>query len=66
MTGYTLSGEALTISQSAGSMMMCDEPLMNQERAFLALLATVNQFSIDPDGALLLKSSDGRSIRARR
>ncbi len=66
MTGYTLSGEALTISESAGSMMACDEPLMNQERTFLALLATVNQFNIDPDGALLLKSTDGRTIRARR
>jgi heat shock protein HslJ len=66
MTGYTLSGEGLKIAQSAGSMMMCDEPLMNQERAFLALLATVNQFGIDADGALLLKSTDGRTIRARR
>jgi heat shock protein HslJ len=66
MSGYTLTGEGLTISQGAGSMMMCDEPLMDQERAFLTLLAEVKQFSLAPDGALLLKAADGRTIRARR
>jgi heat shock protein HslJ len=66
MTGYTLSGEGLSIQQAAGSMMMCEEPLMAQEGKFLALLATVNRFEIAPDGALHLKTADGQSIRATR
>jgi heat shock protein HslJ len=66
MTGYELTGEGLSIKQGAGSMMMCEDPLMAQEGAFLALLAAVNRFEIAPDGALHLKAADGRSIRARR
>jgi heat shock protein HslJ len=66
MTGYELTGEGLSIKQGAGSMMMCEDPLMAQEGAFLALLAAVNRFEIAPDGALHLKTADGRSIRARR
>lgn len=66
MTGYTLSGEGLSIQQAAGSMMMCEDPLMAQEGKFLALLATVNRFEIAPDGALHLKAADGQSIRATR
>ncbi len=66
MSSYKLSGEGLTISQGAGSMMACEQPLMDQERAFLALLAEVKQFGFTEDGALLLKAADGRAIRARR
>jgi heat shock protein HslJ len=66
MSAYTLTGESLSITQGAGSMMMCEEPLMAQEGKFLALLATVNRFEIAPDGALHLKAADGQSIRATR
>lgn len=66
MSAYTLTGESLSIKQGAGSMMMCEEPLMAQEGKFLALLATVNRFEIAPDGALHLKAADGQSIRATR
>jgi heat shock protein HslJ len=66
MSGFELTGESLSIKQGAGSMMMCEEPLMEQEGRFLALLATINQFQITPDGALLLKAADGRTIRAKR
>jgi heat shock protein HslJ len=65
-TTYTLSGEGLSIAQGAGTMMACDAPVMEQEQAILALLAGVNAFGVADDGALLLKTADGRAIRARR
>jgi heat shock protein HslJ len=66
MAAYALTGEGMSIKPGAGSMMMCEEPLMAQEGKFLALLATVNRFEIAPDGALHLKAADGQSIRATR
>ena len=65
-TTYTLTGESLSIAQGAGTMMACDAPVMEQEGAFLALLSKVSQFSVADDGALLLKTADGKAIRARR
>jgi heat shock protein HslJ len=65
-TTYTLTGEGLSIGQGAGTMMACDPPVMEQEGAFLALLSKVNQFGLADDGALLLKTADGETIRARR
>jgi len=66
MSEYTLSGEGLAISQAAGTRMMCDEALMAQEHTFLGALGQVQNFSIEADGALLLRTGDGRAIRARR
>ena len=66
VTSYTLTGESLSIAQGAGTMMACEEPFMKQEQAFLGLLSEVKQFSVADDGALLLKTADGRTIRARR
>ena len=63
---YTLSGEGLTISQLGSSMMMCDEKIMNQERAILEILKKARSFSIGAGGALLLKSGDGRAITGHR
>jgi len=63
---YTLSGEGLTISKVAGTRMMCEAALMEQERKFLDTLGGVQTFSIAADGALLLKTVDGRTIKARR
>jgi len=65
-TSYTLTGESLAIAQGAGTMMACDPPVMAQESAFLALLPQVNRFSVADDGALLLQTADGKTIRARR
>ena len=65
VTSYALTGESLTIKQGAGTMMACEPPIMEQEAAFLGLLAQVNSFSVADDGALLLKAADGRTIRAR-
>jgi heat shock protein HslJ len=65
-TSYALTGESLTIKQGAGTMMACEQPVMDQESTFLGLLSAVNGFAIADDGALLLKAADGRTIRARR
>ena len=66
MTAYRLSGEGLAISPAAGTRMMCDEALMAQEHTFLGALGQVQSFSIEGDGALLLRTGDGRTVRARR
>lgn len=66
MSEYKLSGEGLAISKAAGTRMMCDAALMDQERTFLATLAEVRSFSIAADDALLLQTGDGRAIKARR
>lgn len=66
MSEYTLSGEGLAITEAAGTRMMCDAALMEQERAFLAALGATHSFSIAADGALLLQSGDGRTLKARR
>ena len=63
---YTLSGEGLAISRVAGTRMMCDATLMDQERKFLDTLGGVQNFSIAADGALLLNTGDGRTIKAQR
>jgi heat shock protein HslJ len=66
MSEYTLSGEGLAIAPAAGTRMMCDAALMEQEHAFLAALGGVHNFSIAADGALLLRTGDGHAILARR
>ncbi|MGL6222856.1 MAG: META domain-containing protein [Steroidobacteraceae bacterium] len=66
MSQYKLSGEGLSIASPAGTRMMCEAPLMQQEQAFLAALSGTQGFSIAADGALLLRTGDGRTIEARR
>ncbi len=66
MSEYALSGEGLAISKGAGTKMMCDAALMDQERRFLDALGGVQRFSIAADGALLLQTGDARAIKARR
>lgn len=64
MGSYQLTGEGLSFGQAASTMMACAPALMNQERAFLQVLAEVNSFDINPTGALILNTADGRSLRA--
>jgi heat shock protein HslJ len=66
MTQYTLSGEGLAIGQPAGTRMMCEAPLMDQEQAFLSALSSTQGFAIAADGSLLLRTGDGRTVEARR
>lgn len=63
---YALTGEGLTISKAASTMMACEPALMRQERLLLDLLAQVRRFTIDADGALVLHAAGGRAIIARR
>ena len=63
---YALTGEGLTISKAASTMMACEPALMRQERRLLDLLAQVRRFTIDADGALVLHAASGRAITARR
>jgi heat shock protein HslJ len=46
-------------------MRMCEAELMNQERAFLMMLASTKRFEIQ-EGDLILVTADGRAIKARR
>jgi heat shock protein HslJ len=66
MSEYKLSGEGLSIASAAGTRMTCEARLMQQEQAFLAALSGIRSFSISADGALLLRTGDGRTIEARR
>jgi heat shock protein HslJ len=63
---YALTGEGLTFSRMAGTRMMCEAALMDQERRFLDAMGAVQNFSIAADGALLLNTGDGRTIKAQR
>lgn len=63
---YVLTGEGLTLSTSATTMMACAPALMNQEGAFFELIGRVRRFELDPQGALILRTDDGRTLLARR
>lgn len=59
-------GDALAIDNAGATMMACPEALMNQERSLLDLLSGVERYSIDDTGALVLATSNGETITARR
>ena len=63
---FTLTGEGLTVSKPGATMMMCDQPLMDQEALFLAILEGTTRFEIGVDGSLVLHASDGRTLTANR
>ncbi|WP_322892043.1 MULTISPECIES: META domain-containing protein [unclassified Yoonia] len=63
--GYQLTGESLSIRQSGATMMMCNGPVMAQERLFFAAIAQVTGFDLDDSGALLLMGPEGPVITAR-
>ena len=58
-TSYQISGEAI-----ASTQMACPPALMNQDNQFLEVLGDVARFDIDDTGALLLITSDNRTIKA--
>lgn len=57
---FELTGESLSFSRAASTMMACAEPLMRQEREFHRILAGINAFDIDGAGMLELIGSEGR------
>lgn len=63
---FSLSGEALAVSELVSTKMACSPALMEQERRFFDLLRATRRFDIDDDGALLLHTDDQRTMIARR
>ncbi|WP_340110152.1 META domain-containing protein [Pikeienuella sp. HZG-20] len=64
---FTLTGESLTFSRAAMTMMACPPAQMAQERRFAEALEKTVIFDIDAAGALILKSAEGAPLmRARR
>jgi heat shock protein HslJ len=63
---YTLTGEGLSISLLATTLMGCAPEIMASETVFTDLLARVQRFAIERDGALILEDSEGRAMGARR
>ncbi len=59
-------GQSLTLEAVGTTMMACPEALMNQERSLLELLPNVKSFDFDKTGALILSTSDNKTITARR
>ncbi|UVK42901.1 META domain-containing protein [Mesorhizobium sp. AR07] len=59
---FTATGEGLTISETGASMMMCDQPLMDQERNLLAALEAVRRFEVASTGQLRLLGKDGQTL----
>ncbi len=64
MGSWNLSGEGLSFSRIAGTLMACAPALMEQEQRFLDLMAEVNRFSIGPHGELILSTTGGDNLRA--
>jgi len=65
-TDYKLTGEGLQIGKSMSSMMACEDAVMKQEYLFLSLLEKVARFSISSEGALVLHTSDDRTIEMEK
>ena len=63
---YTLKVDTLSVKPTGTTMMACPPALMDQERRLLDLLPHVARYTIDATGALVLKTSDGKTITARR
>jgi heat shock protein HslJ len=47
-------------------MMACPPELMAQEKLFLDVLAAVLGFELHPDGTLVLRTGDQRTITVRK
>jgi len=51
---FVLTGESLTISETGASMMMCEQPLMDQERNLLNAFEAVRAFEVSRTGQVRL------------
>jgi heat shock protein HslJ/uncharacterized lipoprotein YbaY/uncharacterized membrane protein len=60
------TGEGITITPGAATMMACAEAIMRQEQAFFAALTAVVRFDIDETGALLLVGPDETAVVTAR
>lgn len=61
---YTLDGASISFGPLMSTRMACAvEAMMNQERDYLDLLSKVTSYERTAEGALLLKTPDGKTIR---
>jgi len=61
-TSYTVDGSTLTINAAiAATMMACDEPVMQQETGYLAVLPTATSWVIDGN-SLTLSDASGAAV----
>lgn len=65
-SSYQRNNMQLSIQPAGATMMACPEALMNQEQKLLTMLPTVESYRVDDTGALLLMTTDGKTITARR
>jgi heat shock protein HslJ len=64
-TAYEFN-ERLDIASAITTQKVCPVAIMNQEKLFLSILTDVESLDISINGALILKTADGRTITARR
>ncbi|WP_436819433.1 META domain-containing protein [Neorhizobium sp. DT-125] len=64
--GFTLSGEGLKLSETGASMMLCDQPLMDQERALLAAFDGVIRFEVVSPGHVQLVGTNDVLVSLRK
>lgn len=62
-SSYELTAEGLSFGHSLATKMACPEALMNQEQKFLETFNEISQFDINENGALILKSHNGKTLR---
>jgi len=63
---YTTGEGKLSFGQAAVTRRACPPAVGEQERTFLDLFGAIGSYTFDGDGSLILKTADGRTIRARR
>lgn len=63
---YEQTGQSIVVTNTGTTMMICPPSLQNQEELLLEIIANIESFSIDDTGALVLHTSNNKSILARR
>lgn len=66
MGSWLQDGDALQLSQMAGTRMACEPAKMELEGAMFEALAKVKRVALTPGGALELLGEDGLILRAQR
>ncbi|WP_367718667.1 META domain-containing protein [Nitratireductor sp. GISD-1A_MAKvit] len=61
---WTAENGRLSIGQAMSSKMACAEALMFQEHRFLSILPQIEHYTLTSQGALVLETKDGRSLKA--
>ena len=63
---YRATADGMKLEGLLTTMRACDDPRMSQERDFLGLLRVISSYEIGSDGTLVLRTSAGKAITARR